>query len=214
MAPCLIKGWGFDFLLCNVLKSTLLRLPSLLCRKWHKTWGHRVPIMVPYTPQSFSSILFLNLCSLYLSHMNLYLPRITGFIGFYFFWHWATSGRGWLSSGTGTQSSVNENTSISSASCSVQCTLNPPPPLLEGSPPSPTLPVCALLWGAASCVNLNITPFLPSKLLPLSFHPPLPHQLLCLSGYWNTILYSHTDDRVSQETNHNSLQKYEPFLMM
>ena len=46
---------GVDSLLCNILKSTLLRLSSRLRRKWHKTQGNPYPILVPYTTQSSSS---------------------------------------------------------------------------------------------------------------------------------------------------------------
>ena len=47
----------------------------------------------------------------------------------------------------------NEKARIYSASGSVQCTLNPPPPPLW----SPTLLACALLRAVASFVHLNIT---------------------------------------------------------
>ena len=104
-------------------------------------------------------------------------------------------------SGTGTPPNINEKARISSANSSVQCTLKPPPPLLEGSPTSPTLPVCALLKAVASRFDLNITPvgnwFLPgfhpgfpSKLLPIS-SPPLPTQLLSATLLKHNTIPSH-----------------------
>ena len=61
--------------LFNVLKLTLLRSPFSL---------HWIDVKSRSPGSLKILILFFNLCSLYLSHMNLYLPRIAEFFGSFF----------------------------------------------------------------------------------------------------------------------------------
>ena len=118
MAPLFEQWVGVDSFLCNVLKSTLLRLPSRVREKWHKTCGKPGPNYGTLNP----SILFLNLFNLYLSHMNLYLPGIADFIGLFFcFWTRATFE-------TLDPTLVWKKARKTSTPNLVHCTLNIPPP--------------------------------------------------------------------------------------
>ena len=76
MAP-LFEWWvGVDSLFCNVIKLTLMRYTSQVLQEMMK--NSRKPGSNYGT--FYLSILFLNFFNLYLSHINLYLPGIEGFI--------------------------------------------------------------------------------------------------------------------------------------
>ena len=91
-----------------------------------------------------------------------------------------------------------------------------PPPTLEGSPPSPTLPVMACYRLLSAVPTSKFTPIgtsggswsyslesslasLPSFVLSPLLHPPSPTSLL--PPCRNAKIYTHTVDRVSRQTN-------------
>ena len=174
-APLFEQRVDVDSLLFNVLKLTLLRLPSRLRWKWRKTWRHHEPIMVPYTSQSFSSTSAASTSQL---NVYMYLPRITDFIGFSFF-------------GGISYQSHSPFLCLVTGCC------------------QPCQPQHHPYWhGWGQLVLAWIPPWLSLQAFSSLLSPPPSSTSLPL--YWNTILYTHTDDRVSLETNYKQLQFTSP----
>ena len=162
--------------------------------------------MVPYTPHSF----LLNLFSFYLSHMNLYLPGIAGFIVFLFFFYTGPH-QDW------TQPNVNQ-TEQQLGQLQLVAQFSVIWWTLEGS--SPTLHVMPVIgWadlnictptGTAGHVAWN-PPWLPLQASPSLLYPTLPSST---SLYHTTEMQQFTLTLITGclniQTKYHQIQKLNP----